>query len=92
VSNSLPSTAPSHLFSLPLSLSPPPAYTAGNEPYGPWEGLDRNGPEYKKLKEERSQILWRAIEKAIPDVRSRVKLSLAGTPLTHARFLRRDKV
>ena len=83
----------------PFIHPPPPpniythtAYTAGNEPYAPWEGLDRNGPEYKKLKEERSQILWRAIEKAIPDVRARVKLSLAGTPLTHARFLRRDKV
>ena len=67
------------------------AYTAGNEPYSLYEGLDRKSPEYAKLKEERTQVLWKAIEKAIPDVRARVKVSLAGTPLTHARFLRRDK-
>jgi len=67
------------------------AYTAGNEPFALWEGLDRQGPDYKRLKEERSEILWRAIEKVIPDVRARIKLSLAGTPLTHARFLRRDR-
>ena len=32
------------------------AYTPGNEPYGPWEGLQRGSPEYKALKEERSQV------------------------------------
>ena len=26
------------------------AYTAGNEPYSPWQGLDRRSPEYKHLK------------------------------------------
>ena len=26
------------------------AYTAGNEPYELWEGLDRRSPEYKRLK------------------------------------------
>ena len=26
------------------------AYTAGNEPYSLWEGLDRRGKEYKMLK------------------------------------------
>jgi len=31
-------------------------YTAGNEPYEIWEGLDRSSPEYKALKEERSQV------------------------------------
>lgn len=32
------------------------AYTPATEPYSLWEGLDRNSSEYKKLKEERSQV------------------------------------
>jgi phytoene dehydrogenase-like protein len=67
------------------------AYTPGNEPYALWEGLERTSPEYKALKEERSQVLWRAVEKAIPDVRKRVEVQMVGTPLTQARFLRRDR-
>ena len=66
-------------------------YAAGNEPYSRWEGLNRNSDEYKALKEERSELLWRALEKVIPDVRERVDLSLVGTPLTHERFNRRSK-
>ena len=50
------------------------AYTPGNEPLDIWDGLDRNSDEYKKLKEERSRVLWRAVEKAIPDVRKRVEM------------------
>jgi len=65
------------------------AYGAGNEPYGLWEGMKRNSPEYKQLKEQRSQALWRAIESVIPDVRERVVMDLVGSPLTHERFLRR---
>ena len=38
-----------------------------------------------------SQVLWRAVEKAIPDVRKRVEVEMVGTPLTQARFLRRDR-
>ncbi|KAF8062760.1 CRTISO2 [Scenedesmus sp. PABB004] len=67
------------------------AYTAGNEPYAPWEGLDRRSPEYEALKNERSQVLWRALERVIPDVRERAELTLVGTPLTHERFLRRHR-
>jgi phytoene dehydrogenase-like protein len=67
------------------------AYTPGNEPLELWQGLDRKSDEYKKLKEERSQVLWRAVEKAIPDVRQRVEVEMVGTPLTQARFLRRHK-
>ena len=67
------------------------AYTPGNEPLDLWQGLDRNSDEYKALKEERSQVLWRAVEKAIPDVRERVEVEMVGTPLTQARFLRRHK-
>lgn len=43
------------------------------------------------IQSERTEILWRALEQIIPDVRSRVKVGLEGTPLTHERFLRRDR-
>ena len=36
-------------------------------------------------------MLWQAVEKQIPDVRSRCKVTLVGTPLTHARFLKRHR-
>lgn len=79
---------------LDATLAPPGtiiihAYGAGNEAYQYWKGLDRRSEEYKQLKEERSQVLWRAVESIIPDVRSRVLLDLTGSPLTHERFLRR---
>lgn len=41
--------------------------------------------------EDRSQVLWRALERAIPDVRERAELVLVGTPLTHERFLNRHR-
>ncbi len=41
--------------------------------------------------EERSQVLWRALERAIPDVRERAELVMVGTPLTHERFLNRHR-
>jgi carotene isomerase len=44
---------------------------------------------YGDRKRERAQPLFRALEKVIPDVRDRITLELIGTPLTHARFLRR---
>ncbi|EKX32504.1 hypothetical protein GUITHDRAFT_82257 [Guillardia theta CCMP2712] len=65
------------------------AYTPATEPYDLWKGLKRDSPEYLKLKEERSQVLWKAIERVIPDIRSRAELVKVGTPLTHERFLRR---
>ncbi|VEU43331.1 unnamed protein product [Pseudo-nitzschia multistriata] len=69
------------------------AYGAGNEPYDVWEKYrdDRNSPEYKRLKEERSEVLWTALESVVPDVRERVVLDLVGSPLTHERFLRRPR-
>ena len=36
-------------------------------------------------------MLWEAVEKQIPDVRERAKVTLIGTPLTHERFLRRER-
>lgn len=35
--------------------------------------------------------MWRAIERVIPDIRERTEISTIGTPLTHARYLRRYK-
>ena len=67
------------------------AYGAGNEPYEVWNGLSRNSPEYAELKKTRSEVLWRAVESIIPDVRGRVVLDLVGSPLTHERFLRRPR-
>ncbi|MCU0550247.1 MAG: NAD(P)/FAD-dependent oxidoreductase, partial [Leptolyngbya sp. Prado105] len=59
------------------------AYTL--ESFAGWE---RDG-EYEQKKIERSQPLFRAIERIIPDLRERMVLELIGTPLTHARYLRR---
>ena len=67
------------------------AYTPATEPYDMWKGLDRKSPEYQKLKEERSQVLWKAIERVIPDIRARQDVAQVGTPLTHERFLRRHR-
>ena len=86
------------LISMPSVLDPglaPPGkhtihvYTPGNEPHGPWAGLDRHSSEYAQLKQERAEVMWRALERIIPDVRSRCDITLVGTPLTHGRFLRR---
>ena len=67
------------------------AYGAGNEPYELWEGLDRKSQQYQDLKQERAQVLWRAVESIIPTARDRVLLELIGSPLTHERFLRRPQ-
>lgn len=45
----------------------------------------------RALQEERSQCLWQALERVIPDIRSRAEVALVGTPLTHERFVRRYK-
>jgi len=67
------------------------AYYAANEPYDDWEGLSRSSDEYKQLKAERAEPMWRALEKIIPDVRERVVTELVASPLTHERFLRRTR-
>ncbi|ACK72018.1 FAD dependent oxidoreductase [Gloeothece citriformis PCC 7424] len=54
----------------------------------PWQGWERN-EHYEEKKKERSQSLYKALEKVIPDIRQRVTLELIGTPLTHAYYLRR---
>ncbi|WOL03610.1 prolycopene isomerase, chloroplastic [Canna indica] len=69
------------------------AYTPGTEPFGLWEGLDRRSTEYRKLKEERSEVMWKAVERALGPgfSRDRCDVKLVGTPLTHKRFLRRNR-
>ncbi|CAN6458360.1 unnamed protein product [Victoria cruziana] len=69
------------------------AYTPGTEPYDIWEGLDRRSSEYRKLKTERSEVMWRAVERVLgPGFdRSKCEVKLVGTPLTHQRFLRRNR-
>ncbi|ESR44833.1 hypothetical protein CICLE_v10002476mg [Citrus x clementina] len=90
------------LISVPSVLSPdlaPPgkhvlhAYTPGTEPFELWKGLDPRSAEYKKLKAERSEVIWRAVERALGSGFSRDKcdVKLVGTPLTHQRFLRRNR-
>ncbi|CAK9158479.1 unnamed protein product [Ilex paraguariensis] len=90
------------LISVPSVLSPdlaPPgkhvlhAYTPGTEPFKLWEGLDRRSSEYKQLKAERSEVMWRAVERVLgPNFnREKCEVKLIGTPLTHQRFLRRNR-
>lgn len=68
------------------------AYVPATEPYCKWEGLDRRSPEYKAMKDEAEDFLWKALEEYIPNGRERaVKGTVqVGTPLTHERFLRRE--
>jgi phytoene dehydrogenase-like protein len=60
------------------------AYTL--EAYAGWE---QDGEKYPVKKQEKAETLYRALERVIPDIRARVVLELIGTPLTHARYLRR---
>ena len=86
------------VMSIPTVLDPnlaPPGkhvvhvYTPGNEPYSLWQGMDRKSKEYKEQKAARAEIMWQALARVIPDIRSRCEVTLVGTPLTHERFLRR---
>jgi phytoene dehydrogenase-like protein len=66
-------------------------YTPGNEPYQLWQGLNRRSSAYAEQKQARSEVMWRALERIIPDIRNRCEVTLVGTPLTHERFLRRHR-
>lgn len=43
-------------------------------------GLERGSPEYEALKQERSQVLWRGIERVIPDIRQRTEVEMVSQP------------
>lgn len=90
------------LISVPSVLSPDlaprgkhvlHAYTPGTEPFELWEGLDHRSNEYKELKAQRSEVMWKAVERALgPGFnRGKCEVKLVGTPLTHQRFLRRNR-
>lgn len=66
-------------------------YSSGGEPYEPWEKLTPGSKEYESYKEERAEVLWRAVERCIPDIRDRLEFSIIGSPLAHEAFLRRDR-
>ena len=66
-------------------------YSSGGEPYEPWEKLKPGSDEYEAYKEERAEVLWKAVERCIPDIRDRVEFSIIGSPLAHEAFLRRDR-
>ena len=95
-------TAPQNLvlISIPSVLDPSLApagkhtihvYTPGNEPYEVWQGMERTSKAYVEQKQARSEVMWRALARAIPDIRDRTTLTLTGTPLTHERYLRRHQ-
>ena len=72
------------------------AYTAGNEPFSVWEQFAdapnyRSDPAYKALKEERAAPMWEAIKRRVPNIEEGIVVRQIGTPLTHARFLRRHR-
>mmetsp|Transcript_17445 Transcript_17445/g.44668 ORF Transcript_17445/g.44668 Transcript_17445/m.44668 type:complete len:451 (+) Transcript_17445:557-1909(+) len=81
---------------LDSSIAPPGkmvvhAYAAACEPYALWAAMKRGSPEYEVLKESRSQALWEAVERIIPDARSRAEVVLVGSPLTHELWNRRPR-
>lgn len=53
--------------------------------------MERNSKAYALRKQERAEVMWQALERIIPDIRDRTEVTLVGTPLTHARFLRRHR-
>ncbi|GLJ17046.1 hypothetical protein SUGI_0294930 [Cryptomeria japonica] len=61
------------------------AYTPGTEPYDLWAGLDRRSAEYKQLKAQRSEVMWKAVERALGPGFSRDKCQELfpgqGTPI-----------
>jgi carotene isomerase len=94
-----PVTAPANacMISIPTVLDPELA-PAGHhaihaftlEPWDAWRGSERDDA-YRKRKRARAEVIYRAVERIIPDLRERVVVELVGTPLTHARYLRRHQ-
>lgn len=70
------------------NLAPPGHHVVHAYTLEPYEGWRRDDS-YIERKKERSQSLFDALERIIPDIRDRIVLELIGTPLTHAYYLRR---
>ena len=82
------------MVSIPTVLdsqqAPPGYHTVHAYTLEPFEGWAKD-EHYEQKKREKAETLFRAIERIIPDVRSRIEVEMIGTPLTHSRFLRRHK-
>ena len=63
------------------------AYTPANEPWSQWSGLERSTEAYEQQRERRCSVFWNVLEQRIPDLRSRCRIVMEGTPLTHRHFL-----
>jgi hypothetical protein len=61
-----------------LNETSPTHFPVQRPPPKPTKHQTYTSPEYAALKEERSQVLWAAVEKIIPDIRQRTELSLVG--------------
>ncbi|MBE9099220.1 phytoene desaturase family protein [Vacuolonema iberomarrocanum] len=72
------------------SLAPPGHHVLHAYTLEPFEGWQRDHT-YKDKKQARAATLYRAVERVIPDVRDRMVVERIGTPLTHARYLRRHR-
>lgn len=70
-------------------------YLAASEPWSVWKDVLPGTPEYEDLKRDRSECLWKALERVIPDIRERAQgdagVVMVGTPHTHQRFLNRHQ-
>ena len=90
------STPTCRRFPASLSSTPPQRHrrdnnnspldkTQATEPFEDWEEFLTDGgyqsPAYREAKEQAVEVLWRAIERYVPDVRDRVKVALPATPL-----------
>lgn len=63
------------------------AYLPATEPFEIWQDLKQGTPEYDKLKEERSQVLWKAVEKVIPDIRQRTEIEMVWLALNKVLYM-----
>lgn len=72
------------------ALAPPDHHVVHAYTLEPYLGWQRDHT-YEQRKRDRAQSLFRALERIIPDLRSRIVLELIGTPLTHAHYLRRHQ-
>jgi hypothetical protein len=73
------------------SLAPPGkavvhAYYAANEPYDLWKGMDTKSAEYKALKEQRAEPLWKVGVCLFVLVCYKVLKDQRRTPLWKVRF------
>ena len=52
------------------------AYLPATEPFEIWQDMKQGTPEYEHLKKQRSQVLWKAVERVIPDIRKRTEIEM----------------